>query len=150
LIGVAVCRFVEGFAVMDEEASGPRLPRDHPLAGCEAKIWRAHEHFERLKKEIHRLGSGEFHPATFRTELKPDAKDTFWTVVETATDPPLEISTIIGDVVHNLRSSLDHLVFELAFLGLRGRVPRKRTASLGASRGRTGCDPRSRESCWPA
>ncbi|MBS1870880.1 MAG: hypothetical protein JSS99_14595 [Actinobacteria bacterium] len=117
---------------MDEELSGPRLPRDHPLAGCEAKIWRAHEHFERLKKEIRDLGSGEFHPATFRTEQKPHAKDTFQTVVETVNEPPLEISTIIGDVVHNLRSTLDHLVFELSFLGLGGRVPRKRTAFPGS------------------
>jgi hypothetical protein len=117
---------------MDEEASGPRLPRDHPLAGCEAKIWRAHEHFERLKEEIHDLGSGEIQLATFRTEPKPEVEDTFWTVVESVTEPSLMISTRIGDIVHNLRSSLDHLVFELAFLGLRGRVPRKRTAFPGS------------------
>lgn len=113
----------------------PRLPRDHPLAGCEQKLCRAHKHFKLLAQKIDTLGSGELHPATFRTERKPNADDTFWTVVETVEQPPLYLATIIGDIVHNLRSSLDYLVFELAFLGVGGRrVP-----------GRTGfpiCDTR--------
>jgi hypothetical protein len=105
-----------------DEASGPSFPRDHPLAGCEQKIRRAKQHFEFLKEEIAGLGSGEIKLTTFRTELKPNAENTLWTVVESVTEPPLYLATVVGDIVHNLRSSLDHLVFELAFLGLRGKA----------------------------
>jgi hypothetical protein len=48
-------------------------------------------------------------------------------VVNSIDEPPLEWATIVGDVVHNLRSSLDHLVYELSFLGTRGE-PGDKTA----------------------
>jgi hypothetical protein len=51
-----------------------------------------------------------------------------WTVVDAIKEVPLELSTRVGDVVHNFRSSLDHLVFELAFLGEQGRRIPERTA----------------------
>jgi hypothetical protein len=102
----------------------PRLPRNHPLAGCEEKLWRAQEHFDLLQWEIARLGKTEL--ATFRTELKPNTENALWTVVDTVAEPELRLATILGDMIHNLRSSLDHLVFELAFLGLRGgKIPNK-------------------------
>lgn len=101
------------------------LSPDHPLAGAEEKFWRAHEHFESLNEEIRALAAGEVHSATFRDELKPHAKNVFCSVVATVEPPPLRLATIIGDIVHNLRSSLDHLVFELGFLGLGGQVPRR-------------------------
>ncbi len=102
----------------------PRLPRNHPLAGCEEKLWRAKEHFDTLQKEIGKLQDTEL--ATFRGELDADRDDVLHVVVDTVTIPDLRITTILGDMVHNLRSSLDHLVFELAFLGLRGKkVPNK-------------------------
>ncbi len=104
----------------------PRLPRDHPLAGCEEKLWRAQEHFELLQEEIARLGKVQL--ATFRTEPKPDTENTLWTVVDSITQPDLRLATILGDVIHNLRSSLDHLVFELAFLGVRGKKIPDKTA----------------------
>jgi len=104
----------------------PRLPRDHPLAGCEEKLWRAQEHFDLLQEEIARLGKTQL--ATFRTERKPNTEHILWTVVDTVSEPELRLATILGDVIHNLRSSLDHLVFELAFLGLRGqKIPDKTT-----------------------
>lgn len=102
----------------------PRLARDHPLAGCEEKLWRANEHFESLQAEIIRLGTSQL--ATFRTEASPNTPNALRTVVTTVVEPDLRLATILGDMIHNLRSSLDHLVFELAFLGLRGkRVPDK-------------------------
>lgn len=110
-----------------ERPTDPKLPRDHPLAGCQAKLWRAHENFELLQDQIRTWGK-EVEGATFRTEPKPHTKSTFWTRVDTVIEPPLYISTTIGDVVHNLRSTLDHLVFELAFLGLRGQRIPERTA----------------------
>lgn len=115
-----------------DPGSPPRLPRDHPLAGCEQKLRRAQVHAQELHDELRGLGSGEFRAATFRTEKKPGAKNVFCTVVETVEEPSLHIATIIGDVVHNLRSPLDHLVFELAFLGLRGRRIPEKTAFPGS------------------
>jgi hypothetical protein len=110
------------------EPDGTRLPRDHPLAGCKEKLWRAHEHFELLQEEIAKLQTGETQLATFRTELKPDAHNILRTLVDAIDEPPLLLATILGDMVHNLRSSLDHLVFELAFLGLRGKKIPDKTA----------------------
>ncbi len=110
-----------------EPDSPPSLPRDHPLAGCEQKLRRAHKHFELLQREIKKLGPRKFQPATFRTEQKPNAENTFWTYVESVNPPPPHLGPIIGDIAHNLRSTLDHLVFELAFLGVRGRYIPERT-----------------------
>jgi hypothetical protein len=104
----------------------PRLPRDHPLRGCEEKLWRAKEHFDTLQEEIGKLQDTEL--ATFRGELDPDRDDVMHIVVDTVTMPDLRIAVILGDMVHNLRSSLDHLVFELAFLGLRGKSIPDKTA----------------------
>jgi hypothetical protein len=108
-------------------APGPILPRDHPLAGCEAKFWRAHELFEVLQQDIREnYGTGSVQFVSFRREMKPGTQNQFRYVISEVFDPPLRYATIIGDIVHNLRSILDHLVFELAFLGEKGTViPRK-------------------------
>jgi hypothetical protein len=68
---------------------------------------------------------------TTRGEFEPTAdEDLFWYVIYVAEvfPPSLGYATIIGDIVHNLRSALDHLVFELAFLGLRGKSFPKKVA----------------------
>jgi hypothetical protein len=109
-------------------ATEPRLPRDHPMAGCQEKLWRAHEHFDLLQVEIAKLQAGDTQLATFRTEPKPNVENTLWTVVDGVSEPDLRLATILGDMIHNLRSSLDNLVFELSFLGMRGKKIPKRTA----------------------
>lgn len=108
-------------------ADGPVLPSDHPLVGCEHKFWRAHAHFVILMDRIaSEYGTGDIDFVTLRGELKPNAKDTFRYVVDTIREPDLTYATLIGDIVHNLRSSLDQLVFELSFLGTHGkRIPGK-------------------------
>jgi hypothetical protein len=110
-------------------SNGPTLSADHPLAGCEAKIWRAHEHFEALQTEIAReFGSGEAQLFATRGELEATTEDVSGYVISVSEvfPPPIRYATIIGDIVHNLRSALDHLVFELSFLGLSGKsLPRR-------------------------
>lgn len=101
------------------------LPADHPLAGCQAKFARAHEHFNTLQDEVtayYAPREGEVQFGRFRAEPHPRAENLFRYVVAEVPDPPLRFATTIGDIVHNLRSALDHLAFELAFLGERGKV----------------------------
>lgn len=98
------------------------IPQDHPLVGCIAKYQRAKDHFDNLNgKVLQRYGDGG-HP-TFRISrgIDPINSESFQWVVQSVDQPPLEWATIVGDVVHNLRSSLDHMVYELSFLGTRGR-----------------------------
>ena len=112
-------------------STAPRLPRNHPMAGCQEKLWRAHEHFAVLQAEIAKLQSGqagESQLVTFRTERMPNVPGTLRTVVESVAEPDLRLATVLGDMIHNLRSSLDNLVFELAFLGMRGQKIPKRVA----------------------
>ena len=109
---------------MSTTPTGPILPLDHPLAGCEAKFWRAYEHFNALQETI--LGefrSGERQSFSTGGEFKPYSEDEGLYVISVSDVfvPSLSYATAIGDIVHNLRSALDHLVFELAFLGLRGQ-----------------------------
>jgi len=119
----------------------PVLPVDHPLAGCEAKLWRAKENFETLQAEIRaEFASGETQLMTTRGEFEPVANDEnlFWYVisVDEVFLPSLRYATIIGDIVHDLRSALDHLVFELAFLGLEGKsFPEKVAFPASRTRG---------------
>lgn len=101
------------------------------MAGCQEKLWRAHEHFDVLQEEIAKLQTGqagESQLVTFRTERKPNTPGTLRTVVASVTEPDLRLATVLGDMIHNLRSSLDNLVFELAFFGMRGKAIPKRTA----------------------
>jgi hypothetical protein len=103
---------------------GESLPADHPLAGCVEKAWRGFDHYDALRRSITELrDAGEY--ARFEDLLSKDPeRPGIWTcrtVVAEVLEPPLKLATMIGDVVHNLRSSLDHLVFELAFLGQRGK-----------------------------
>jgi hypothetical protein len=65
----------------------------------------------RMTKALH---SGAFFLVAGARRFRP-------AVVAEVVQPPLKLATMIGDVVHNLRSSHDHLVFELAFLGQRGK-----------------------------
>lgn len=104
------------------------VPTNHPLTGCFAKDQRAQEHFDNLNaKVLDRYGDGGHPTLTISRGINPDNPNVFQWVVESVDEPPLEWATIVGDVVHNLRSSLDHLVYELSFLGTRGS-PGSRTS----------------------
>lgn len=105
------------------------IPANHPVTGCIAKYQRAQFHYDVLRKEIETRYGGTDALATFTMErgIDPDNPRIFRWVVSEFDQPPLEWATIVGDVVHNLRSSLDHLVYELSFLGTQGN-PGAKTA----------------------
>lgn len=82
------------------------------LSQSEAKITRALVHHEALKAEVARI-TDEREPYTISGELD---HDTGWFhAFLTATDEIADhgLSTIVGDMIHNLRSALDYIVTAL-------------------------------------
>jgi len=104
-----------------------RLPHDHPLAGCEAKLWRAEQNFKLLDDEIGSYLDRHVEPIARVGEFNPDTNRMVWSfgAVE---QPNLILSAVIGDFIHDLRSTLDHLAFELSFLDTGGVIPNRKIA----------------------
>jgi hypothetical protein len=99
------------------------MSRSHQI-----KFQRAQDHLEQLERRIaewqKQVGTSVF------GELDPE--DARFQIFYFQNDPvPDEkLSATIGDVVQNLRASLDHLCFELA-TGFKGRLTKKQERSAG-------------------
>lgn len=92
------------------------------LAGCWAKVARAREHTYRL--ELLAEAFLKRRPNQFRFDHQSEPP---WIIIRVSVEPiPLEFSTIGGDLVQNLRSALDYLVWQL--VGLEGGVPGRHTS----------------------
>lgn len=90
----------------------------NPLAGIEEKIKRADVHFEALERETRAFIQSDPHDLV----LEPDPQSGEYVVrAYVREEPPLLLGAILGDFVHNLRSALDHLVWQIV-LGL-GKEP---------------------------
>jgi hypothetical protein len=90
------------------------------LDGCREKIKRAEEHREELESEV--AAWLEAHPIPFRAKYDPQTGSHIARITSVPQPiPTLRWGVIIGDVLHNLRSALDHLAWELAHWG--GRTP---------------------------
>jgi len=78
--------------------------------GCELKCGRAELHL----REVHDLLRTYLNPEpyTIRRDEDPNAGLTFWITLERK--PPDEIALAAGDCIHNLRSALDHVIYELS------------------------------------
>lgn len=94
-------------------------------SGIQAKLDRAEEHFnllDRLVDEYLRENAYRF-VGEERTEAG------YWhyeAYLEVDSFPPDEVwGPIIGDIVHNLRSALDHLAWQLALPEYRAEAPRR-------------------------
>jgi hypothetical protein len=78
--------------------------------GIRAKLERAKQHildFERAKKAF-------IDAKPYRLRLKHDRKTGIWEHrIDALESVPFSLSVIAGDVVHNLRATLDYLVYEL-------------------------------------
>jgi hypothetical protein len=84
-----------------------------PLDGVEAKIALARVHLEALHRAAGRL----FAEQPIRIDLLPDRQEGWFLVrPDFVAEPPLSLGVGIGDVVHNLRSALDHLVWQLSLV----------------------------------
>ena len=94
----------------------------HLLNGAFAKVERANRHIQHLSRDISVFLKK--HPYTIRREK--DLKNgliRFVASASTSTDPPIDFALLAGEVAHQLRSALDHAVFELC--SLRYRRPPK-------------------------
>jgi hypothetical protein len=80
---------------------------NHPLDGARLKIVRAQEHLDSLKAEIGMYLKEHTHDIVID-------KETNLTTVVVITEPPLRLSTIIGDCVTNARAALDYIIWQLA------------------------------------
>ncbi len=86
----------------------------HPLDGIAAKLDRAQEHLKALHAQLPAFLDEK--PHRFVGYLDPQARRySIRVIIEK--DPPLLWSIIVGDFVHNLRSALDHLIWQLVIVG---------------------------------
>ncbi len=91
-----------------------RYDAQHPLFGCRLKLRRANEHLLNLNRAIE--GFLERNPYVIVDKFDPETGDyLLWVRVRENT--PLEWSTLIGDIVHNFRTALDHLAWQLVKKG---------------------------------
>jgi len=72
----------------------------------QAKIDRAIEHFEELKTLVEDFKAATAQRMVFSFDA---ASGKYVADVKVPEHPPLKWSVVVGDVAHNLRSSLDHL-----------------------------------------
>lgn len=88
----------------------------HPLDGARLKVRRAGKHFQELNAEVLRFV--EAHPYGFVAEDDPETGLPVVRVRAGRVDeqPPDRLGIIVGDIAHNLRSALDHVVCQLAIL----------------------------------
>jgi hypothetical protein len=86
------------------------------MAGLDAKLARARELIPLLQSEIDDYYASD--PVRLRLEHREDPKR-MEAVVESVHQPPLRLGVLMGEFVHNLRSTLDHLAWQLALTKTR-------------------------------
>ena len=102
------------------------FPKSNPLDGCWAKIERAEYHIKDLTKEIHKFISQLENTSKLdhlHLDQRPAQRD--YTLTLTI-DPPLILGILAGEILYQLRSSLDHIVYQLLILnGVSGKALEK-------------------------
>ena len=90
----------------------------HPLGGAYARIDRADKHFKELESFIEAFGQTKKDEFFGERYPKPQSVSRHSTYESKISSPnlrvPLNVAIILSDVVHNLRSALDYLIYELA------------------------------------
>jgi hypothetical protein len=103
----------------------PLVSVNHPdLKGAENKLRRAQEDFAALEGEVATFWRE--HPEPVRFGFRQDASpDLIPIVVESVDFPDPYLGTILGDVLHNFRSVLDHIAWQFVE---HGRTPSSKLA----------------------
>lgn len=99
------------------------MTADERLTLIWVKIERAKHHLHDL--EVVRAGFINGNPYRIEREYDPQTGYNVYRVFDIQT-PPVEIGLIAGDVIHNLRSALDHLAYQLVYVN--GAIYSKQTA----------------------
>jgi hypothetical protein len=87
----------------------------HPLDSARLKVERAWQHLDQLNGQMRTFFDAK--PVEFLVAPAPD-EDRWYVVYARVRRPiPEQMSLIFGDAVHNLRSALDHLAYQLAAIG---------------------------------
>lgn len=97
------------------------------LDAISAKIERAREHVELYNAEFMEWG-GTHHANLVVVGVEIDVQAEQATAIARAVDVaeiPPRLGAILGDAVHNYRSALDQLVFEISFVDSGGKEPPK-------------------------
>lgn len=84
----------------------------HALYGCRLKMERAIRHVEVLN-----LAIDEFREATayeLVQNFDPETGEYIWWIEGVTDDPPIKWAPLIGDILHNFHSALDHVAWQLA------------------------------------
>jgi hypothetical protein len=81
----------------------------HPLDGVWAKIDRARDNLHTLDEATQRF----LHRNPYRIVPEPEVQPGHYVIRVQAERTPLALPTIVGDVIHDLRSALDNLVWQL-------------------------------------
>src|SRR5215217_1723251 len=98
------------------------MTADQRITLIRTKIERAKKHFRDLEAARNRFINP--YPDVITSDPDPDTGDSVFKVVNIRT-PPDKLGLIAGDVIHNLRSALDHLAYQLVLVN--GREPTIRT-----------------------
>jgi hypothetical protein len=97
------------------------MSADKRLASVLAKTERAKCHIEELKRSIEEFLTSD--PYDIEPEDDPQPDQRIRCNICRATPIPLKVATIAGDAIQNLRSSLDHLAFQLVSVSSPGGKP---------------------------
>lgn len=94
------------------------MTADKRISLIRVKVERAKKHFGEV--EIARDTFLSTEPYGFESKINPQTgyEDFYITRIQ---DPPVEIGLVAGDVIHNLRSALDHLAWQLVLAN--GQTP---------------------------
>lgn len=87
-----------------------RYEPPHPLFGCQLKLDRAYEHMESLNRAMQGFLGRRPYELWKHLDRQTNEYVVFMRIRDT---PPIKRSIVIGEIVHNLRSALDHLAWQL-------------------------------------
>lgn len=79
----------------------------HPLRGPLLKLERAKKHFAELKEKSEAFLADEPYDWRMEGQAFPDGRREYTVFASVEAEPPIELGLIAGDVVQNLRASLD-------------------------------------------
>jgi hypothetical protein len=90
------------------------------LIGCRTKIDRAKQHIRDAETTIRTFLDTK--PYVVGTKRNPQTRELIYYLVSVR-ETPHELAAIAGDALQNLRSALDHLAYQLVFVGTNGNGP---------------------------